>query len=239
MRGSLPRKRVSQSSSCDASITLCEVPNAAARRARALGPSIRRNQPVANARFTSALPGAARIPWGSPPRCRRSPGSSARPRDRRPAPPRPPCGLPLWSASSCAAGAGTARRGKAPCTGTRSRPALASASRTSRRARAGGAAGFLGEDGVVGIGPAHGLDDRLLGGAIDLRDEVVHVLHPDRKRAAVERGAVDDRAGAPGGAYRDVEHRGHGGLLVGLGSGAALCCAVPAIQGTSAPRRAP
>ena len=49
---------------------------------------------------------------------------------------------------------------------------------------------------VVRVGFAQRLDDRLLGRAVDLGDEVVLALGGDGEPVEVERGAVDDRAGA-------------------------------------------
>jgi hypothetical protein len=55
----------------------------------------------------------------------------------------------------------------------------------------------------------HG-NNRLLRGLVHLGDEIVLVLGLDLERAALERGAVDDRTGATRGLDRDVEHRMHG-----------------------------
>src|SRR5258708_19316861 len=77
---------------------------------------------------------------------------------------------------------------------------------------------LCGENAVVGIGFLHHLDDRRLGRAVDLGDEIVGALRLDLQAAAVERGAIDDRAGAARGAHGDVEHRVHGGGILDCGS---------------------
>src|SRR5258708_8742252 len=77
---------------------------------------------------------------------------------------------------------------------------------------------LFGENAVVGIGFLHHLDDRRLGRAVDLGDEIVGALRLDLQAAAVERGAIDDRAGAARGAHGDVEHRVHGGRILDCGS---------------------
>jgi hypothetical protein len=65
-------------------------------------------------------------------------------------------------------------------------------------------AGLLGEDRVVGVRLVDDVDDRGLGGLVDLGDEVVGALRAHHELRAVERGAVDDRAGAPRRFHRDV-----------------------------------
>jgi hypothetical protein len=57
----------------------------------------------------------------------------------------------------------------------------------ARRAR------FLGEDAVPGIGAEQHVDDRGLGGVVDLGDEIVRRLSVDLQPVEVERGPVDDR----------------------------------------------
>ena len=69
---------------------------------------------------------------------------------------------------------------------------------------AGGAA-FLGEDGVVGVQPADGLDDVGFGGLVDLGDEVVAALALDLDGFEARDGADDDVAGAARGFDRDIE----------------------------------
>ena len=69
---------------------------------------------------------------------------------------------------------------------------------------------FLGEDRVVGVGGVDRLDDRALGLAVDLADEVLRSLHRDGEEIEVARAAIDDVAGAPGGLHRRREHRMHG-----------------------------
>jgi hypothetical protein len=68
------------------------------------------------------------------------------------------------------------------------------------------AARFLGQDPVLGIGGEQGFDDRLFAGVVDFGDEVVDLLLRDTDRFDVERGAVDDRTGGPGGLDGHVEH---------------------------------
>ena len=69
---------------------------------------------------------------------------------------------------------------------------------------AGGAA-FLGEEGMVGMQAADGLDDVGLGGAIDLGHVVVATLAVDFDGFEARDGAHDDVAGAARGANRDIE----------------------------------
>jgi hypothetical protein len=73
------------------------------------------------------------------------------------------------------------------------------------------AAGFLGPDAVVGVGPEQGLDDGAFGGVVDLGDEVVRLLLRDAHGLHVEGGPVDDGAGGASGLDGHVEH----GVLVG------------------------
>ena len=74
------------------------------------------------------------------------------------------------------------------------------------------ASGFLGEEAMVRIGVPDDADDRLLGRLVHLRHAVVgafrRYLQP---AAAIERGAVDDRAGLARGANGKVEHGMHTG----------------------------
>jgi hypothetical protein len=62
---------------------------------------------------------------------------------------------------------------------------------------------------MVRIGAVQYLDDRLLGGFVDLGDEIVVPLACYRQQIDVARGAIDDRAGPPRGPDRDSEHRVH------------------------------
>jgi hypothetical protein len=69
-----------------------------------------------------------------------------------------------------------------------------------------GAAGFFGQDAVARIGLQQHFDDGLLGGLVDLGDEVVGRLGVDLQQVEVQRGPVDD---GPRSACRldgDVEH---------------------------------
>ncbi len=59
------------------------------------------------------------------------------------------------------------------------------------------------------VGLADRRDDDLLGGAVDLADEVVAALLADDQRADAVEAADDHVAGAPCGADRDVEQRMH------------------------------
>ena len=77
-------------------------------------------------------------------------------------------------------------------------------------AAAAGAA-LLGEEGVVGVGRADVLDDRALGGAVDLGDEVVAALGGDVQAVEPDQAADDDFARAAGGADGDVEEGVHRG----------------------------
>ena len=66
-------------------------------------------------------------------------------------------------------------------------------------------AAFLGEDGVIGMQAADGLDDVGFGGLVDLGDEVVAALAFDLDGFEARDGADDDVAGAARGFDRDIE----------------------------------
>ena len=70
------------------------------------------------------------------------------------------------------------------------------------------------EDRMIRIRLAHHIDHRLLGGAIDLRDEIVRALCPHFESDPADRRALDDRAGAPRCLDCDVEHGVHGARIV-------------------------
>ena len=74
--------------------------------------------------------------------------------------------------------------------------------------RIGGAA-FLAEDAVIGIGAHDGVDDRVLGGAVDLRDEVVLGFLLDLERRDAVHRASDDASGPTRGAQGDVDEGMH------------------------------
>jgi hypothetical protein len=73
----------------------------------------------------------------------------------------------------------------------------------------GGSARFLGQEGVVGISFGQHFNDRLLGGLVDVGDEVLVIFLGDDDAIEVEGGAVDDSGGAAGGFDRRVEHWVH------------------------------
>jgi hypothetical protein len=66
-------------------------------------------------------------------------------------------------------------------------------------------AAFLGQEGVVRVEPADGLDDVGLGRAIDLGDVVVATLRMDLDGFESGNGTDDDVAGTARGAHRDVQ----------------------------------
>ncbi len=76
-----------------------------------------------------------------------------------------------------------------------------------------GGAGLFRQETVVGIGLAHHVHDRFLRRPVHLRHIVVDALGLHLQRAAVERRAIDDGAGAARRAHRDVEHGMHGGAV--------------------------
>ena len=72
-------------------------------------------------------------------------------------------------------------------------------------------AAFLGENGVLRIVRAHGLDDFPLGLRVDLGDEVVLALGAHVEAMHAVHAADDDFAGAARGANGDVQKRLHAG----------------------------
>ena len=82
-------------------------------------------------------------------------------------------------------------------------------------------AAFLGEDGVVGIALADGVDDPPLRDPVDLGDEIVRRLLRDGERIEAVDAACDDVARLSGGADGDVQEWvvGHGSVT---GKGPAL-----------------
>ena len=69
---------------------------------------------------------------------------------------------------------------------------------------------FLGEDRVIRVDGVHRLDDRGLGRAVDLADEILRTLGRDRQQVEVARAASDDVAGAACGLDGRGQHRMHG-----------------------------
>src|SRR5687767_13147826 len=70
-------------------------------------------------------------------------------------------------------------------------------------------AAFLGEEGVVRITLAHGIDDFHLGLGIDLRDEIVLPLLADVEAMDAVHATDDDFTGATGGTDGNIEQRLH------------------------------
>ncbi|MNO64475.1 hypothetical protein D3C76_552030 [compost metagenome] len=71
-------------------------------------------------------------------------------------------------------------------------------------------AGFFTEDTMGRIGLAQGIDDALLGRAIDFRDVILGVFFVDLDGIQALDGAEDQFTGAAGGAQRDIQHGLHG-----------------------------
>ncbi|MNE09261.1 hypothetical protein D3C80_1019330 [compost metagenome] len=71
-------------------------------------------------------------------------------------------------------------------------------------------AAFLGEDAVVRVGLLQHIDDRLLGGAVNLGHVVLGVLLVDRDCIQAFDRAEDEFAGTAGRAQRDIQHGLHG-----------------------------
>jgi hypothetical protein len=72
-------------------------------------------------------------------------------------------------------------------------------------------AGLLGEHRVIRVGLQQRVDDRALGGMVDLGDEVGAALGADPDGVEVDARAVDDRAGLACGLHGRIEHRMHDG----------------------------
>src|SRR6185312_10744104 len=79
------------------------------------------------------------------------------------------------------------------------------------------AATLLGKDRMVRIVAADDADDLLLGGTVDLTDEIVTPFRGDREGLQPVEAADDDFAGAARGADCDIEKRVHGSSREGAG----------------------
>src|SRR5439155_5155826 len=72
------------------------------------------------------------------------------------------------------------------------------------------AAALFGEKRMLRVEPADAADDLLLGGAVDLGDEVVAPLGGDGERLQAVQAPYDELAGAARGPHGDIEKRLHG-----------------------------